>query len=379
MTAIADLSAYTPPPGALAANVLNLDYRAEAARLGPPVVPVIDAHIHVNGAEAARVYRQVMDLFGIERVWSQTHLEQVHAVREVLGDRLALVAVPNFSATDREAAFTTEWLRRIEKFADLGARICKFWTAPRARDFAGPRHDEIFALDGKWRREGMKVARQCGMMFKVHVADPDTWFVTKYSDASRYGTKRDQYTALFRMIEEYADTQWILAHMGGYPESLEFLEELLTRFPNVVLDTSATKWMIRELSRHSREKFVGFCRNWSGRLLFGSDIVTTDDHMHGGQKPPGMGDLATNSDEAFILYASRYFALRTFWETNYAGPSPIADPDLAMVDPVRFTPMDAPRLDGKQLPADLLKVLYRGAALAVQSRHESSGSRRQTG
>lgn len=346
----------------LAANLLNLDYRSEAARLGPPVVPIIDSHIHVNGKQAAGLYRQVMDLYGIEKVWSQTHLEQVDVVRDALGDRLELVAVPNWTATDRQAAFTTEWLTRIERFATLGARMCKFWTAPRARDFAGPRHQEIFALDGQWRREGMKIARQCGMIFKVHIADPDTWFATKYSDASRYGTKRDQYTPLFRMVEEYADWPWMLAHMGGFPEDLAFLDDMFTRFPNVVIDTSATKWMIRELSKHPLGELSAFLTKWKDRVLFGSDIVTTDDHFHAGQKNPGMGDLATNADEAFILYASRYHALRTFWETGYAGPSPIADPDLAMVDPARFTPMDSPLLRGQKLAAPLLQALYRGAA-----------------
>jgi hypothetical protein len=42
--------------------------------------------------------------------------------------------------------------------------------------------------------------------------------------------------------------------------------------------------------------------------------------------------------------------------------SPIADPDLKMVDPARFDAMSAPTLRGIGLPADLLRSLYRDTA-----------------
>jgi hypothetical protein len=75
-----------------------------------------------------------------------------------------------------------------------------------------------------------------------------------------------------------------------------------------------------------------------------------------------MSRKASAPEEAFDLYASRYWALRTMWETDYEGESPIADPDLHMNEPQKYTEMDAPRLAGKALPSDLLRVLYRDAA-----------------
>ena len=47
-------------------------------------------------------------------------------------------------------------------------------------------------------------------------------------------------------------------------------------------------------------------------------------------------------------------------ETDYYGPSPIADPDLAMVDPKRYTETDAPTL---QEHLDLLRCLIGAAEL----------------
>ena len=41
---------------------------------------------------------------------------------------------------------------------------------------------------------------------------------------------------------------WIGAHMGGDPEHPDHLEALLEKYPHLHLDTSATKWQVREVS-----------------------------------------------------------------------------------------------------------------------------------
>lgn len=349
-----------------AANLHGLDYRTEARRLGAPVRPIIDVHSHINGERATPIYKRAADCFGIEQVYSMTHLEQVEVVREVFGDAIRFIAVPQWGASNKLKAFTTDWLDRIDRFAELGCRICKFWAAPRSRDISIELGDpHLFDLDGEWRRRGMERARACGMMFMTHIADPDTWFATKYADASRYGTKLDQYEPLERLLDEYGDVPWIAAHMGGYPEDLNFLEALLARHDNLYLDTSATKWMIREISRQPREPLCEFLTKWKGRILFGSDIVTTDEHLKPTASAMGMGHLATDEDEAFDLYASRYYALRTMWETAHEGTSPIADPDLAMVEPDRYDANASPPLIGKSLPPDLLASLYHDAAVSL--------------
>ncbi|MGA1400551.1 MAG: hypothetical protein ACO38P_09200, partial [Phycisphaerales bacterium] len=65
---------------------------------------------------------------------------------------------------------------------------------------------------------------------------------------------------------------------------------------------------------------------------------------------------------AFDLYASRYWAYRTMLETAWTGESPIADPDLAAVEPSRFNAEDAPTLRGLTLPEEILEDLYHEAA-----------------
>ncbi len=348
-------------------NRLRLDYRREAERLGPPPAPIIDAHAHINGAAASRVYADVRRAYGVVRTFTQTQLKQAAAVREVLGETATFVAVPDYMAEDRVRAHTEGFIENITEWnREFGAKIVKFWCGPRGRKFM---HDSggdplIFTLDHPWRRKQMDHAASLGYMFMAHLADPDTWFATTYADTSFYGTKQSQYDAIERLAEEYP-VPWLIAHMGGWPEDLDFIDGFLTRHPNVVLDTSATKWMVRELSKHPTDRLTALLRKFKGRILFGSDIVTDDSHCTSAEGWRGIGAQTSSEEEAWDLYASRYYALRTMFETSHKGPSPIADPDLAMVDPERFGPEDAPPLRGHALPQDLLKALYHGATAAT--------------
>ena len=120
--------------------------------------------------------------------------------------------------------------------------------------------------------------------------------------------------------------------------------------------------MLRELSSHTREDLAAFLGRFNGRVLFGSDILTTDEHLARGETGHEVLARAGSPEEAFDLYASRYWALRSLFETDYHGPSPIADPDLAMAQPDRYSEMDAPVLAGKALADDLLRSLYHDAA-----------------
>jgi hypothetical protein len=362
------LEAAIPEPPAkarVAANRFGLDYRREAARLPKPPVPIVDMHAHINGKGAAPIWREAAHLFGISRVFTMVRLAEAPAVRDVLGDMVRFIAFPDFRSQDRVKAFEDGFLSDTQTFHDeYGARIVKLWNAPRIRELiTGDAGRDLFEFDSPWRVRAAELAQKLGMMMMVHVADPDTWFATKYADTAKFGTKQSHYRGLEVMLDRFP-MPWIAAHMGGWPENLDFLSGMLDRHPNLYIDTSATKWVVRELSKHPREKVLNFFTRWRGRLLFGSDIVTTDEHLAPKAGPPAhpMADLANSPETAFDLYASRYYALRTMFETNYSGESPIADPDLKMVAPDKYDDMAAPRLQGLGFPKDLLADLYHNAA-----------------
>jgi hypothetical protein len=368
------LEATHPEPPAkarVAANRFGLDYRREAAGLPKPPVPIVDMHAHINGRGAGPIYLEVAKLFGVSRVFTMVRLTEAPVVRETLGDFVRFIAFPDFRSQDRAKAFQDGFLADIQTYHDeYGSRIVKLWNAPRIRELiTGDAAKDLIEFDSPWRVRAAELAQSLGMMMMVHVADPDTWFKTKYADASKFGTKLSHYRGLEVMLDRFP-MPWIAAHMGGWPENLDFLSAMLERHPNLYIDTSATKWVVRELSKHPREKVVEFFTRWRGRLLFGSDIVTTDEHLAPKAGPPAspMADLASSPESAFDLYASRYFALRTMFETGYRGESPIADPDLKMVEPEKYDDMAAPRLQGFALPQDVLVDLYRGSAERLMAR-----------
>lgn len=350
-----------------AANRLGIDYRQQAAVLTGPGAkyagPVIDAHTHIHGVNASRIYDRARRLFGVNLTYSMTQLHAAAEVRDALGDSIRFIAMPAFAVGDRNENHRAGYLKTIEAFhRDFGARMMKIWASPRLRDLLPGGATDLADIDSPWRREHAKLATSLGMMIMVHVADPDTWFSTRYTDSATYGTKAHQYVGLRRMLDEFP-VPWIAAHMGGWPESLPFLDSMLEAHPNLHIDTSATKWVVRELSKHPRDEVLAFFWKWKGRILFGTDLVTAEEQLSpqkSGQS--AMGDLASSPEEAFELYCSRHWALRTMFDTAYHGESPIADPDLKMVEPTRYDAMSAPALQGFDLPADLLKVLYHDAA-----------------
>ncbi|MDX2115372.1 MAG: amidohydrolase family protein [Planctomycetota bacterium] len=356
-------------PPANSSNLTGLDYRAEALGFAAPPVPIIDVHSHINGDRAVAIYKTARELFGVTLTYSMSQLQHAESVRRVLGDTVRFIAVPDFSGPNRAHALAEGFLEAIDRWHALGARMVKWWCAPRGRDMGREVGDwRLLTLESPHRRGHMDHAASKGMMFMAHIADPDTWFKTKYADAALYGSKPDQYTHLEILGREYRSIPWILAHMGGWPEDLDFLDDLLERHDNFYLDTSATKWMVRELSKHPRERMLAFHRRWKGRILFGSDIVTSEVHVGGpntGGPPPGE---ARSPEEAFDLYASRYWALRFQYEREGDVPSPIADPDLSLVEPTRFDAMSAPTLRGHRLDPDLLRTVYHDAAAALLNR-----------
>ncbi len=344
------------------ANRLGLDYAAEATQLPQHDFPIIDVHTHISGDKAAVIYKRTAELYGVGLTYSMTPEEDMDDVRAVLGDAVRFIAIPNYRQLTSLDQLGAQYARRIESLHSQGVRIAKFWSAPRARDLeAKAGLPGALRIDAPHILESMGAAAGLGMVIMVHIGDPDTWFASKYTDARRYGTKHDQYDSLEAAMERF-DVPFIAAHMGGWPEDLDALSGLLTRHPKLHLDTSATKWMVRELSKHPRTALVAFFEKWRGRILFGSDIVAKDDHLSADADGALNLNQAQIHERAFDLYASRYWALRTLLETDHTGQSPIADPDLAMLDPQQYDAMSAPQLTGKSLPKSLLKSLLHDAA-----------------
>ncbi|MBX9680708.1 MAG: amidohydrolase [Gemmataceae bacterium] len=287
---------------------------------GPPVAEGPDP-----SSDQAEVMLDVGREFGIQHTVSMCLPDDIPMLREKLGDRISFNGqlVRWTAAETEEDAFRT-----LERFLELGVRMIKLWSAPRGRDRG------LF-VDAPWRIEGVRRAVKAGVrIVMVHVADPDAWFRTVYADSAKYGTKPDQYVGFRRMIEMFPEVRWIGAHMGGDPEHPEHLAEMLERYPNLSFDMSATKWQVREVSQRPKEVRDLVVR-YADRFLWGSDLVT----RHGLPREH---------------YVSRYWCQRTLWESDWEGPSPIADPDWKPQPGEPSTPM----LRGIALPREALDKIY---------------------
>jgi hypothetical protein len=286
--------------------------------------PIIDAHSHTDTAEDAALLVRTAADFGVQTVVGVARLEAIPALQRAFGDAYRPIVRTDQGLVGDPARFTRENVRLIREARALGAVGAKFWFAPR------------FYAESGWRLNHPALAPvfealvELGMVALVHVADPDCFFDRQYADRSRFGTKAEQYESLEAVLAATPHLKLQGAHMGGDPEHLDHLRRLLDAYPNFMIDSSATKWMARELGRRPADSRA-FIIERADRLLFGSDLVA----FHGAQAAD---------------YASRYWALRWLWEGEGERPSPVPDP--CAVDPVR------PMVHGLALPDDILSRLY---------------------
>ena len=284
---------------------------------------MIDAHTHLLAARHAKGWFECADHFGIDAFVTMAPLEEAIVLQRDWGDRLQFIAVPAWG--DNSPQWLDNWLIRLESFYNMGSRIVKFHSAPGTMAMRG-----VKLVDPRMRRI-MDEAVARGMILMSHVGDPDTWYNGRYAaDPGKFGTREEHYRMWENCLQLYRDHPWLGAHFGGNPENLPRLQYLLDTYPNLWLDMSATRWIVREISarRDAAREFV--LRN-QDRLLWGSDQVS-------------------GNDRGFDFLASRWWCHRKLWETAYIGPSPILDPDL----PAENQPI----IHGLALPDNVLQKIY---------------------
>lgn len=313
-------------------NRSGVDYRAPMPR--PKVRGVtIDFHCHLFAARHAPDWFAAADHYGLDCFVTMTPLEEATVLQREHGDRVQFIAVPKWQEFNVD-----DWLRRIEAFYNMGSRIIKIHAAPQTMAARG------YTLESPEIQRVLKEAVDRKMVIMTHLGDPDTWYESKYTDHAKFGTRDEHYRMWERVLEQFRGHPWVGAHLGGNPENLTRLQHLLDTYPDLMLDISATRWMVREVSlrRDAAREFV--IRNQS-RLIFGSDQVSGD-------------------DRGFDFLASRFWAHRKLWETAYIGPTPIYDPDV---------PADKqPILRGLALPDQTIQRLYHDNAIELLAKANMS-------
>ena len=290
-----------------------------------PLVPIIDAHMHVGDVDASRPYVEAARDYGIVHALAMAGSpEKTRPVAEAFPDFFRLCTWPHID--DLDDAYLPQWqsreLQRLDAAADAGYVCFKMKIVP------GDRVPPRVWMDDASLAPIFERALQRGLSMQVHLAQPDRWW-TSHFKAEEVRPKRDYFTQLENILTRYPELRVVGCHMGCRPEDLDALEALFRRFPNYSIETSACKWVIREISAQ-REKARRFFIAWADRIMLGSDLV-----------------VQRNIHRTY--YTSRFHVQRQMWETDFRGRSMIRDPDAD----------GEPILHGLDLPAEVLRRIYR--------------------
>jgi predicted TIM-barrel fold metal-dependent hydrolase len=70
-----------------------------------------------------------------------------------------------------------------------------------------------------------------------------------------------------RMFAKHPHTTFVALHFGSWPENLDFVEQTLQKFPNVMIETGAREGELGRQPHRTREIFI----KYSDRIMFGTD------------------------------------------------------------------------------------------------------------
>jgi len=249
-----------------------------------------------------------------------------------------------------DAEFSERAVKQIEEGHRLGAAGLKEYKrlGLNLKDGAGKliRIDDA-KLDPVWKRCG-----ELGLPVSIHVADPrafwlpydeknERWKELKdhkswwFGDTNKYPPRMELLEALNRVIARHPKTTFVCVHFANNAEELEWVDESLTKYPNMMADLAAR---IPEIGRHDPEKVRRLFIKHQDRIFFATDFQVYDRLILGssGNEPP-----PTDDD------AAEFFAKEWRWlETN--------DRDFPHMTPIQgdWT------ISGIGLPAPVLRKIY---------------------
>ena len=182
-------------------------------------------------------------------------------------------------------------------------------------------------LDPMWERCG-----QLKMPVSIHVADPkafwlpyeasnERWKELKdhkswwFGDPNRFPRWKDLLEALNRVIARHPGTTFVCVHFANNAEELEWVDQALSRYPNMLCDLAAR---IPEIGRHDPDKVRRFFIKHQDRILFATDFQVYDRLILGssGDEPP-----PTDAD-AEVFFAKEWRWLETR-DRNWEHMTPI--------------------------------------------------------
>jgi uncharacterized protein len=139
-------------------------------------------------------------------------------------------------------------------------------------------------MDPIWKEAG-----RLGIPVSIHTSDPEAFFYPIDATNERFEElgahpdwgfsgpefprKEELLAARDRVIARHPRTTFVALHMANWPENLEYVDQLLTRNPNVMVEFGGRVAELGRQPRHARRLFMKF----QDRIMFGSDNDMTEE------------------------------------------------------------------------------------------------------
>jgi predicted TIM-barrel fold metal-dependent hydrolase len=199
-----------------------------------------------------------------------------------------------------EPDFAQKAVKQIEEGHRLGA--AGFKEFKRLGLYLRNRKGELLKvddpkLDPMWDRCG-----ELGMPVSIHVADPkafwlpyndqnERWKELKdhrswwFGDTNKFPPWKELLESLNRVIARHPKTTFVCVHFANNAEELDWVDQCLGRYPNMMADLAAR---IPEIGRHDPAKVRRLFLKYQDRILFATDFQVDDRLILGssGNEPP---------------------------------------------------------------------------------------------
>lgn len=312
--------------------------------------PVIDVHTHTNDAEGIgdrvdpREMVARMDRLNIRAIviltgmWGDKLQTIVDNMVKPYPGRFVVFTQFDWSKIN-EPNFSQLMVRQIDDSVARGARGLKVLKelGLGVRDSTG----KLITIDDPRLDESWEECGRLGIPVFIHVADPEAFFhpidahneryeeLREHPDWSFYGpqfpTLQELLAQRDRMFAKHPRTTFVALHFGSWPENLDFIDQTLQKFPNVMIETGAREGELGRQPKRTREIFM----KYSDRIMFGTDegagermyenyfrwLETTDEYFPYAQYPAqgrwmiyGMGLPDAVLDQVYHRNAEDLFA-----------------------------------------------------------------------
>lgn len=258
---------------------------------------VIDVHNHVN--DAAGIDDHLSPQRVIE-VMNNTNVKTIVILTGLWGDKLQAVMDEmvkpypgrfmvftqiDWSKID-DPNFSDEMVTQVKDAVSRGARGLKLLKdlGLGVRDKSG----KLIAVDDARLDPVWDECGRLGIPVFIHTGDPEAFFhpidatneryeeLISHPDWSFYGHDYPSLKSLMearnRVFAKHPKTTFVSLHMG-WPENLDWVQSMLDKYPNVMVEFGAREAELGRQPRRTRDLFM----KYQDRVMFGTDNGVTEE------------------------------------------------------------------------------------------------------